>query len=671
MEKLPVLSPRAALGRPIAPTQLSGLTAALPGALTAALAAALVLAACSSSNGTEPIPPLDDLELGSLRVLTDHAEVGHCLELETELTSERDVQNVAVSYYLMSVADEHDGEPEQYLIGSAVYPLVTAGSATYTTTLVVPGTVADVDEEEFYIFAAIDPLDAVPETESHDNYPLDEPTRIVLDDDHRYEPDLSISQVELDQTAVVLVDHDAQEDTAPEEASELEDKEDHHFGATVEIRADGVATQHDIDLTAYIRVAGSPPLELPLLIWDADAPSEDGEGTGEYVEHYMVDELEPGSTYHCYVDLLIPSTPLPGSDGANSLEQLEALLADHSSYEIVFELDRDLPHAAQYEDPDASSPNYDNDTCSSQVLLLPDDTPPGPPASGAALRAEEHFKKEWSSDHFGIGIEFDAIARLDGRGAYGEAGTRLPTHLLGIRFDALALDAAAQYVPHQPEDSSFELNLEVAGVLIYTASGNLEEEDNSYASGGLAQGYHWDYPFDHHFLKEASTTFTIGPVPINVGGEVEGGIGFHSSVSLASGTTPFALVVDPHARIEARAHATASLLVAHAEVEGRLVLLDEKFRLSVDSEISHESGEIDGSLTAHAENELHGADGTISAYVEFPKIKWCKRWGVPYPCGTEGHRTSRGLVQWDGYRKDDVLLHYEKTLAVPLPVIVH
>jgi hypothetical protein len=41
-------------------------------------------------------------------------------------------------------------------------------------------------------------------------------------------------------------------------------------------------------------------------------------------------------------------------------------------------------------------------------------------------------------------------------------------------------------------------------------------------------------------------------------------------------------------------------------------------------------------------------NGSVSLYVEYPSFKWCKAWGIPYPCGFQISRPTEDLCSWGG-----------------------
>jgi hypothetical protein len=63
--------------------------------------------------------------------------------------------------------------------------------------------------------------------------------------------------------------------------------------------------------------------------------------------------------------------------------------------------------------------------------------------------------------------------------------------------------------------------------------------------------------------------------------------------------------------------------------------------------------------------ELDSLSGKISAFADVHKIKWCKKWGVRYPCGAHWHReATKTIVSWKGKEYGYTLLDRSKQFSI-------
>ena len=546
--------------------------------------------------------------------------------------------------------------------------------------------------ERFQLFVTVDPLNQIAESDESDNHPEPgESHEIVVDDLHRDAPDFVLRSFTLDTHTVFLEDHDGADEF--DAVDGIHDEEDHHLGATVEFETMG-ANQQSVDLSVWVvipdqvNLGPSPDDNLadnlhlwPLQIWDSELEDEyeldenDEPTVGEFTRTY---ELvgEPGRKLSTHLELLIPTAdtsgpnpdpnPDPDEEGeveADTFQALEdAVAAGENYFELRAYIDWDGSEH-EWEDPEVAGPSANDNVLHDTIYVLPADQDP---VEGTDYwQAEESYTKEWSSSSFGAGLGLEAIERLDGHGGLASLTAATPMRVFGLEFDLLHLESYARFAPQAREESNFNVELEFATLLLYSHSANLAE-------------YKWEWQQDVSFDKSqsAGTTFWVSVVPIEVTGEVGGNLGFDLRAGIGNeleldGGLLDGVVLDGTAFVDAWATVTAQvdLLVASGGVEGHLDFLGDTFHADAHIGVLYHPdalpvATISGEVVSQVTNELDGPSGRFYLEANYPGIKWCKGlFGVHYPCGATTERSTRNLIEWDTFHKDDVLLDFREELV--------
>ena len=142
----------------------------------------------------------------------------------------------------------------------------------------------------------------------------------------------------------------------------------------------------------------------------------------------------------------------------------------------------------------------------------------------------------------------------------------------------------------------------------------------------------------------ASTRFTVGPIPVKVEAGVEGDVG----LALEVGYQNAALSAEGDifsTDFGAFADGGVDLLVASAGVEAELTLIDDVLSLesSVDLSPIFSHKRIDYAIDLT--DEIDVISGRFGIFAELSGIKWCKKFGIPYPCGSKKTRYDLWLYQ--------------------------
>ena len=78
--------------------------------------------------------------------------------------------------------------------------------------------------------------------------------------------------------------------------------------------------------------------------------------------------------------------------------------------------------------------------------------------------------------------------------------------------------------------------------------------------------------------------------------------------------------------------------------------------------------DIFGKVHIDVTKTLQGPNGSLYAYLGYPCVKVCRKWGVPYPCGTKQCRETFPFFDFELFEKDtDVLFCYEQGNPTPTP----
>ena len=105
-----------------------------------------------------------------------------------------------------------------------------------------------------------------------------------------------------------------------------------------------------------------------------------------------------------------------------------------------------------------------------------------------------------------------------------------------------------------------------------------------------------------------------------------------------------------------------------AGVGGDITLISNTLYATANASVAYNilDNQIEGILTEDVTNILKGPEGGVYVYVGYPCVKICRKWGVPYPCGTKTCRKKEYLDKWSSFELKDVLFCDEQPAVVPL-----
>ncbi|KZN48855.1 hypothetical protein [Pseudoalteromonas luteoviolacea] len=144
----------------------------------------------------------------------------------------------------------------------------------------------------------------------------------------------------------------------------------------------------------------------------------------------------------------------------------------------------------------------------------------------------------------------------------------------------------------------------------------------------------------------AQATFTVGPIPIKVEAGVTGNLGFELTVGYNAELYAEGDLF--HVDFGAFGRGGVNLLVASAGVQAILNLIDNTFAMESNAGfalLTNDNTNPHIYYGIELKNDLDVISGKFGLYAETYGVKWCKKWGIPYPCGKKTTRYDLWLYQ--------------------------
>ena len=592
--------------------------------------AILLLAACGGGGGGGGggAAALGNLSIQGVRLVSKNPNAAHEMRIATGLEATQSYEDVPVTYVLLNAADVNSelDEVRQHQVSSSIFANVSAGAAEYESVVVIPEAVRE--DGDWYLIAHLDPANVIAETDEGDNEPSDvQKHGLLIGSANTDRADIVLESAQVDQDAVILWPEGA---TWPP-VDGVDDAQDHDFGATLEITTTGSKELADVDLGGTIFVPGAG--EYPVKLWD--------EEQGFFVEEVFT-TIAPGVPNSVHLEVFIAGT---------ARREIEHVLraGGDNVFEVAFRSNRTANHdqwengVHRYDDREEG----DDDLVVEVVIVLP----PEPEPDCESLLWDAGLATDWRTSVFSVGVAFDTEANLDERGATAEASARVPVQLFSLSSDAISLRAFANVLPHEsgPSDSRFNLDFDVFGVSLFSASST----DPSY-----------EYDDGQEYVKsyEQRGVVFAGPVPIQLRAVATGTVGYNVRGFLDPALME--LSATAYADLSAFAEATVNFVVVRAGIVGTVTLLHDELTARASCQLGVPSGgELTGTLDFEVVNDLIGPQGRIYVFEEHTEPKWC--WKV-VPCGLRTVRNEKNLVNFQSFRKTDVLFHSTETMTVCL-----
>ncbi|MFC3031626.1 hypothetical protein ACFOEE_03690 [Pseudoalteromonas fenneropenaei] len=273
----------------------------------------------------------------------------------------------------------------------------------------------------------------------------------------------------------------------------------------------------------------------------------------------------------------------------------------------------------------------------------------------ANIKLSQSFAKSYGDQSkFSVGVDLsgqllivpdsDPGARITAEGSVDAYFFNAKNTLFGISYDGSA------YVSGTNTGYSSEM----------TIFNNVVFEDESYTTKYEKS---WTKSWEEEKVL-AKATFSVGPIPMSVQAGVDGSLGFELTVGynaeLYAGGDLFSVDFGAFGR------GGVDLAIASAGVQADFNLIDNVFNMDSSAGFALVSND---NPTPHIYYALALTDdidvisGKFGLYAETSGIKWCSKWGIPYPCGTKTTRYDLWLYQTPSvYQKSWTLLDKEGTV---------
>ena len=566
-----------------------------------------VLGGCGGGDDSTP-PSQPQLSVQSVEVLTDRAiEPKSTVALSVTLSSDRDLSDLGISYYLIS-GDEATDRIESYYFGGAVIPLVASGENTYAQFFVFSG---DAPAGTYNLLAYVDPMKTVFSSDIVYSAPDDVTVKIGAD---QGKPDLVLHDVRTDSSYLVLLQDDEPDDGV------LRD----NISATIDVEsvAHGSA---NVAVMAYVETSAGYE---QVRIWDSSA--------GTFAATHTIPSLGTNTVQSVMLDLLVPKDIL-------------ARLAGKTTSNVKIVVD---PLDAVEENENLMVPD---DRANDNELVEPVNIFAGTPVAPKGddgVTFGTSFSKGFDNRFFGAKVDFQGKAWFNKSGIGTYVSGAAPVTVLGNTFNFLGITSNARYNPILPTDAAFDLDVEFAGVTVYSKHGGA--------------GFSWEQSWQVEKSKGFEQRMIIAIVPVKVSAGASGALGFRTSVNVDS---KFDGTVSPFVDVGTYVTAGVDIVLASAGVRGNLHLLKFDFNTKLGGTIAADAGatQLTGTLDGTIGYTLTGPNGNIALFVRYPGICWKKILfiNVPYPCCCPNEK-ELSLASFSSYSKTDTLLDKHQSAAVPL-----
>ncbi|AZZ99308.1 hypothetical protein [Pseudoalteromonas sp. R3] len=271
----------------------------------------------------------------------------------------------------------------------------------------------------------------------------------------------------------------------------------------------------------------------------------------------------------------------------------------------------------------------------------------------ANIKLEKEFDKSYGNkSKFSVGVDLsgqlfivptgDPGGRIAGEGVVEAYFFNAQNTLFSISYDGSA------YISGQNTGYASEM-------IIFN---NVAFEDEKYTTKYEKS---WEKSWEEEKVL-AQARFTIGPVPMSVEAGVTGNLGF--ALTVGYNAELYAEGDLFHVDFGAFGRGGVNLGLVSAGIQAILTLIDNTFAMESNAGFALVSN---GNKAPHIyygielKNDLDVISGKFGLYAETIGVKWCKKWGIPYPCGKKTHRYDLWLYQtpsvfnksWTLYSKED------------------
>jgi len=213
-------------------------------------------------------------------------------------------------------------------------------------------------------------------------------------------------------------------------------------------------------------------------------------------------------------------------------------------------------------------------------------------------------------------------------------------HVFGRKQYILQVNAGMDFNADNISASYFKYDVTVAGSRIWY--GNYRFPRNASRDVVI-----WSKNLSKYKEYSRSKTFLVGPVPVNVKGGVKGTVGLGGKLLLKPQNN-VVLAANVNGKLNGFAEAGVNVVVSRAGAGANLTVIDVKQELIPSFQIQPSKGTAKFAIKAPL--SLDTLNGRVYIYADVRSVKFCKKWGIPYPCGFKWKRVGDlTLINWRGY----------------------
>jgi hypothetical protein len=663
----------------------------------------LFLIGCSSSDNNSQIT--QNLTVTGMNYLTT-AYAGHSYVVSytiaaaesTSAESDNDTPEVIVSFHLIN-KEEFDNKADQteiihsYYLGSDRIASLEAGETPRAVTLKVPSTIAA--DGTYYVISRIDPNDSIVETDENDNEPDPDTgyfpeNTVTIDTRFASLPNLTIQSISLEEDTIVLDSNSSLVNVgqtaftrltpATIDMSQYVSHGNVDLQGHAEIRVDGPVPENLENMRAALQINLDGTWET-LNFWDSvsgdyqeyvtlsydptdeDAvpAAEDGE-EGELAEPFRIIDVD--------IDINIPqSVALAYIQAvADNLDDIVNNIGNTNRFAIRLVLDS-TNVIEEFDETDNAFETTIN------LYSLPENVTPSVP-SGAAPAIPELMRAASAASS---GTDPDYLFEK----TYKKYVGRKSKFKSGIKaYSKIGLETG------NPYGAVFRVEFDVP-VYIFNNHNTLIRIYNShqaYADWMESTGYKteivfgnatlWDQEvwqdritreYARSWIKEkqlARARFTVGPVPMKIAVGVESNVGYAASFGLENNYL-FTENTLPDIQLDVYAEGGPAIGLVDAGVTANLELLSEVFQANAYAEFNYEELSdqlLSASMKMQVVNDMEAIRGKFGLFARWRAPKFCKKWGVSYPCGTQKRKSTLWFYKTNAlFNRKQTLLNKEKT----------
>lgn len=601
-----------------------------------ALAVPLMVAGCNDSDKVDRSEGAN-LTISKIDANNLHFyEMGDTIKVDYQLEVQELTQpDVVIDFYLVhneeALADDEE-VTETHLLASKTHIAVDNGSHIESFSAEIPS----VDHTgDYWIVAVVDPENDVVEAHEDDNHPnIDnedhvdgEFPAIVIDIEQSPQHEFDFVKSYIDGGLVVLDSPAAHEGTGEHHSDIIGHLDAIYHGPNAATAA----------LTAEVMINGEyQAAEL----WVADDVATTDVDESGYYDHQDIEFAYNGDEHFFGFDVGLTDA------------QLEALYAAYDATAEINELSIRLTltdttshgdeHADDNNSVEITVPLFffegteitpDDEDATSANLFAPTAMANGSDAksakditfTGNKLKIDGSYDKSYGdASKFKVGVELGGEMQVDllDKAASLEAGGSVDmwifnakNTIFGASFDGQAYFAGV--------NTGYDAEMIIFNATVYEQSKWVAQFEKTFEKS-------WE---EERTLVQAR--FTVGPVPIKVSAGVDGSVGFELTIGYALSEL-YANGDLFSTQFGGFARGGVDLLLVEAGVTIDLTIIDNVLAFDSSAELALlADGVVDPRVEYSFEltDDIDVISGRFGLYADVRSVKWCKKWGIPYPCG--------------------------------------